>query len=432
MRRVVAGLRRDSLHRTSLLLIGDGVLLGAFSGVFLVIATHVWKPHSIGVVSALFGATGLIESFALLGLPAMMVAYLAREPDQALLARGALTISISVGIVLLTGLWLIPGHFDVPLGKLGTSTPEAVLLTVVLVSGMLVGGVIDPAFLARQEVSWSVGKDMIALVIRFVALAILAGSGTVGYLGVAVIYVSSAALIDLALVRWRLRRMPRPHKTLGLRLVRAHASFAAGSQTAVLVSYLPASLLPIMVLSRLGSADAAYAAIPVTIISFLVVVPSMTAQSLFAEITAHPEEYMVPIRKALRAAYIFTLPIALVFIVVAPSILQLFGHEYSVHGSDFLRWGAASSVFFCLNYISDIVLLARKLVAAYVTANVVGAVFVLASLFIAVRHGLNWLGLGWFVGQACYCAVSCLILASYVGRKNLLPTLRHLWQTSKP
>jgi O-antigen/teichoic acid export membrane protein len=429
VRRVVDGLRRDPLYRTSLLLVGDGVLIGAFSGLFLVIATHVWKPHSIGVVSALFGATGLIESFALLGLPAMIVAYLAREPDQALLARGALTISVSVGVVLLAGLWLIPGHFDVPLGKLGTSTPEAVVLTMVLVAGMLVGGVIDPAFLARQEVSWSVGKDVIALAVRFIALGILAGSGTVGYLGVAVIYVSSAALIDLVLIRWRLRRMPRPRKSLGLRLVRAHASFAAGSQTAVLVSYLPTSLLPIMVLSRLGSAAAAYAAIPVTIISFLVVVPAMTAQSLFAEITAHPEEFLVPIRKALRAVYIFTLPIALVFIVVAPNILQLFGHGYSVHGSDLLRWGAASSIFFCLNYISDIVLLARKLVAAYVTANVVGAAFVLTSLFIAVRHGLGWLGLGWFVGQACYCAVSCIILATYVGRRNLLPTLRHMWRS---
>jgi O-antigen/teichoic acid export membrane protein len=427
LRRIVDHLRRDPLYRTSLLLVGDGILLGAFSGLYLVIATHVWQPHSIGVVSALFGATGLIESFALLGLPAMIVAYLAREPDQALLARGALTISVSVGLALLAGLWLIPGHFDVPLGRLGTSTPVAVTLTMVMVAGMLVGGVIDPAFLARQEVSWSVGKDMTALVIRFIALAILAGTGTVGYLGVAVTYVSSAALIDLVLLRWRLRRMPRPRKTLGLRLVRAHASFAAGSQTAVLVSYLPTSLLPIMVLSRLGSSDAAYVAIPITIISFLVVVPAMTAQSLFAEIAAHPEEFLVPIRKALRAVYIFTLPIALVFIVIAPNILQLFGHGYSVHGSDFLRWAAASSVFFCLNYISDIVLLARKHVAAYVTANVVGAVFVLVSLFVAVLHGLDWLGPGWFVGQACYCTVSCFILATYVGRKNLLPTLRQMW-----
>jgi O-antigen/teichoic acid export membrane protein len=407
--------------------VGDGVAVGAFSGLFLLIATHVWRPHSIGVVSALFGATGLIEAIALLGMPAMIVAYLAKEPDQALLVRGALTVSISVATTLLALLWLIPGHLDVPLNKLGTSTPWAATLSILLIAGSVVGGIVDPAFLARQEVSWSLGKDLAALVIRFAALGILASSGTVGYLGVAVIYACSAAIIDLVLYRWRLRRMPRPRKSLGLSLVRSHVGFAAGSQVAVLVSAVPSSLLPLMILARLGSAAAGYAAIPITVIVFLAVVPSMTAQSLFAEIAAHPEEYVAPIRKSLRAAYVLTLPIAVVFIFLAPLILDLFGHGYSVHGRDLLRWGAASSVFFCLNYISDIVLLARKLIVAYVTANAIGAVLVLASFFVSVSHGLNWLGVGWFVGQGCYCAVSCIVLALNIGRENLVSSVRQMW-----
>ena len=81
-------------------------------------------------------------------------------------------------------------------------------------------------------------------------------------------------------------------------------------------------------------------------------------------------------------------------------------------------------MFFCLNYISDIVLLVRKKVAAYITANVIGTCAVLLSLFVAVHHGLGALGLGWFIGQGCYCAVSCSILAWYVGRGNLLSVLR--------
>jgi O-antigen/teichoic acid export membrane protein len=186
-------------------------------------------------------------------------------------------------------------------------------------------------------------------------------------------------------------------------------------------------LLPLIVLSRLGPTDAAYAAIPVIIIGILIVVPAMTAQSLFAELAGHPEEILVPVRKALRSAYIVTLPLAVVVIGVAPLLLQLFGHGYSVHGRDLLRWGAASSVFFCLNYISDIVLLARKLVTAYVIANVVGSVFVLVSLYLSVSYGLGGLGLGWFIGQACYCAVSCVVLTTYVGRQNLPMVIRQIW-----
>ena len=152
----------------------------------------------------------------------------------------------------------------------------------------------------------------------------------------------------------------------------------------------------------------------------------MTAQSLFAEMAAHPEELVEPIRKALRGVYIVTLPLALIPIVFAPSLLSLFGHDYSINGRDLLRWGAASSVFFCLNYVSDIVLLASKKVGAYVIANVIGTGFVLLSLVVAIQHGLGALGLGWFIGQGCYCAVSCTVLTRYVGRRNVLSVVRYV------
>jgi len=424
----VDALRKDRLYRTSVLLIGDNLLLGMLGGLFIVIATHVWDPRSIGIVSAIFGATGLIETVAVLGMPATIVANLASEPDQALMVRGALLISVPFGLLMLAVLWLIPSHVGVPLAELGINTPAAVTLTMVATFGALVGTIVDPAFLARQEVSWSVGKDLIAMTTRFVALAILAGTGTAGYLAVAAIYASTSALIDLVLLRWRLRRMPRPRLSFGVSLVRSHASFAAGSQTALIVSGIPTFLLPIIVLSRLGANAAAYATVPITIISILCVIPSMTAQSLFAEISSHPGEFMAPIRKSLKAAYIVTLPISAIVVAFAPRLLDLFGNGYSLYGRDLLRWGAASSIFFCLNYISDIVMLARKFIAAYVTANVVGAVCVFLSLFISVRHGLGGLGVGWFVGQALYCAVSCAILVWNVGRRNLRSVLREVWK----
>lgn len=426
IRRYVHALRQDNLHRTSALLIGDGLLLGGLGALFLLIATHVWDPRSIGTVSAIYGATGLIQAVALLGMPAMIVANLAKEPDQALMVRGALVASTSVGVILLAGLWLIPNHLGVPFSKLGVSTPIAVVLSAVLVLASISGSIVDQAFLARQEVSWTLGKDMTAVVIRFVALAILAGTVAAGYLGVAVIYSGSAAAIDLALLRWRVRRLPRERVSLGLRQVRPHVKLAAGYQVAVLASLIPSSLLPLIVLSRLGAAAAAYTAIPLTFVGVLNIVPSMTAQSLFAEISAHPEELMKPIGKALRASYAITVPLAVFVIVLGPRLLQLFGHGYSVHGSDLVRWGAASSFFFCLNYVSDYVLLARKLVTAYVFANVVGSACVLVSILIAVNHGLSGLGLGLFIGQVLYCGVSCATLAWYVGRKNLPSALREL------
>ncbi len=426
VRPFLSALRKDRLYRTSVLLVADNLLLGALGGLFVLIATHIWEPRSIGIVSAVSGGTGLIVIAAALGLPDTIVAFLAGEPDQALMVRGALFISVPVGIVLLAAAWLLPGHAGVPLTELGISVPWAVTLTMVYVTASLVVLIVDPAFLARQEVSWTVGKDLTSMLVRFLALVLLAGTGTAGYFEVGLIYIIFAAVVDLVLLRLRVRRAPRPQASLGLGLVRAHARFAAGNQIAVLVAMLPTSLLPVIVLARLGAASAAYVAIPMAVLGVLTVVPSMTAQSLFAEMSAHPEEVVEPVRKALRGAYMATLPLALFTIVFAPLLLSLFGHGYSIEGRDLLRWGAASSVFFCFNYVSDIILLARKKVPAYVVANVVGTCFVLLSLFLAVSHGLAALGLGWFVGQACYCTVSCIVLSRYIDRRALASVIRQV------
>ena len=426
VRQLVRGVREDRLYRTSVLLVVDSVMIGALGGVFILVAAHVWEPRTIGVVAAIMGASTLLVTAAGLGMPSTVVAFLAGEPDQALMMRGALLITIPVGAVLLAGLWVLPGHATVPLVHVGVSVPWAVLFTFGLVASNIVVAVGDPAFLARQEVSWIVGKDMAAMAVRFLALVLLIGTGTAGYFGVAVIYTGFAALVDLGLLRWRLRRAPRPSRTSGVKLVRTHAGFAAGNQIAVLVAMIPTALLPVIVLARLGAASAAYIAVAMQILAVLTVLPSMTSQSLFAEMSAHPDAVLEPVRKALRAAYVFTIPAAVGIIVGAPALLELFGPRYSIHGRDMLRWGAASSIFFCLNYVSDIVLLARRQVTAYVIVNVVGTIAVLLSIFLAVGHGLDALGVGWFIGQGCYCAVSCAVVAWYVGRKNLAPLVRYV------
>jgi hypothetical protein len=64
-------------------------------------------------------------------------------------------------------------------------------------------------------------------------------------------------------------------------------------------------------------------------------------------------------------------------------------------------------VFFYLNYVSDIVLLAHKMVDAYVTANVIGTGAVLLSLFFAVHHAWTRWGLAGFSDEAAI--AQCLV-----------------------
>jgi hypothetical protein len=421
-RRLVSAVRGDRVYRTSVLLIGDNLALGLLGGLLTLIVARHWSPAAIGIVAAITGALGPLTTAAALGLPSTVVAYLAGERDQALALRGALTAVVSVGVILLAIVWFLPHHLGLPVSRLGLAAPVALLMLVLYVACSLIVAVCDPAFLARQEVGWTVGKDMTSMAVRYAAMLALIGSGARGLFLIDVIYTCTAAIIDLALIRWRLHRAPRPRFTLGLHWLRTHARFAGGAQVATLVAMLPTALLPVFVLARLGATSAGFVAVAMQILGVLTIVPSMTASSLFAELAAYPDSFVEPIRKALRAAYLVTLPLALLMVVAAPWILGLFGPVYAEHSVGFLRWGAAGSIFFCFNYVSDIVLLGRKRVAAYVVVNVAGTVAVLVSVWVALGFGLDALGPGWFVGQAGYCVVSIIVLARYVGLRKIPAT----------
>jgi len=304
----------------------------------------------------------------------------------------------------------------VPLSDLGLNRGLLVTLVAWYVVSSVVTAVGDPAYVARQEVSFMFAKDMTASVARVVLLLMLAGTGASGLFGVAVAYVSVSATIDLIVLRVRLRQFKTPERHAPFGLLRRHFAFALGSQSAALVSAIPTYTTPTLVAALIGARSSAYVAIPLQIGALLTVIPSMTAQSLLAELSRDPSAVVVTTTRALRGAYVVTLPAAVLLVIGAPYVLAVFGATYSAHGTPFLRWIAAGGIFFVFNYVSDIVLLARHKLRAYVIVNVLGAVEMMVLIVVALEHGLRWIGPAWFIGQGLYAAISVIALFGYLGK----------------
>lgn len=303
-----------------------------------------------------------------------------------------------------------------PLSDLGLNRGLLVTLVAWYVVSSVVTAVGDPAYVARQEVSFMFAKDMTASVARVVLLLMLAGTGASGLFGVAVAYVSVSATIDLIVLRVRLRQFKTPERHAPFGLLRRHFAFALGSQSAALVSAIPTYTTPTLVAALIGARSSAYVAIPLQIGALLTVIPSMTAQSLLAELSRDPSAVVVTTTRALRGAYVVTLPAAVLLVIGAPYVLAVFGATYSAHGTPFLRWIAAGGIFFVFNYVSDIVLLARHKLRAYVIVNVLGAVEMMVLIVVALEHGLRWIGPAWFIGQGLYAAISVIALFGYLGK----------------
>lgn len=413
-------LRSDPQHWTSALLIADNLTIGAIGGICSILAARLWPPRDVGSVSAVVGALGFIVTIATLGMPSTVVRFLNRERNQASLMRQVLAVTLGLGGIAALAVAFVPGHLGVPITDLHAGPAVTALLVTVYVTMSVVGAVSDPAFLARQEVSFVFRKDVAASAARVLVLLAFAGTNAAGLLCAMTLYVMIAALVDLGMLRWRLRDDDRPTtRSPPFHLLRGRANFAIGSHIATVISLAPTLLLATLVGASLGPASAAFVAIPMQINALLTVIPSMTAQSLMAELSARPEALLEPVRKALRAAYATTIPLAIVIVIAAPVIMSLFGHRYEVHASGTLRWLAASSVFFVFNYAGDIVLLARGRMAAYVVVNLVGTLAVMAAVVFAITQRLSLVGPAWFVAQGIYAATSALTISRFASRADL-------------
>jgi O-antigen/teichoic acid export membrane protein len=431
LRRWLAAARADPLTRTSGLLIGDQIALAAIGAICTVLSTRFWVPSAVGAVAAVTGPLTILVLASTLGMPSTVVRFLASETRQAALIAQALLVTGTLALIGAMLVAFVPGHLGVPVDQVGLHGLVIPLLVAVYMLASLVVAVVDPAYIARQEVSFMVAKDMAASAVRVIVLLILSASGAGGLFLVAVLYVACSAGMDLVILSGRLSRARAVSGERRLGRLRQHSSFALGSHISIVVSNVPIYILPALAAGLIGTAASAYVAIPLQLMSLLTVVPSMTGQSLLAELSRRPEDVLTPTIKALRGAYAATLPCAAFVLVAAPEVMLVFGSRYAAHGAAFLRWAAAGSVFFVFNYVSDVTLLARHKVRDYFVVNVAGTIAIMALVGVALSAGLHWLGPAWFVGQACYAALSAVVLFRRAGRarvregaRMLLPALR--------
>jgi O-antigen/teichoic acid export membrane protein len=424
--RLLAVLRGDALTRSSALLVGDYLVIGAIGAVCSVIAARSWSAHDIGAVASVMGALSLISTAASTGVSSAITRFLGIESDQRGFVLEALLFTASVAIALDAAVCFVPGHFGVPIHNLGASDPVTFALMASFSAAAMTVNVVDPAFLSRTEVPFTVAKDVGASIIRVAILLALIGTTAVGLFGTAIGYSAAAAAIDLGLVFWRLRRGPSSSSILRLRTLRRRARFAAGSHSAALVSAIPGTVGITIIAAHLGATDAAYVAIPVGITAYITIIPTMTAQAMLAELRHEDADPALIGVRGLRLAYAGTLPMIALMFGLAHYVLLIYGAQYAAHGVAILRWAALAGLVSTFNYMGDTLMLGRQKMLAYNFANISGSLGILIVTVTAVALGFRWLGPSIVAGQLIYASGSIAMLLRHGSIRRAVDAARLL------
>ena len=400
-------LRNNPLARAAFLLALSNGVAGLLGLAFWTIAARTAPTVSVGAASAFIAALGLVVAVAGLGLPEALIRYLPESATpRRLLAVSSL---IALALAVLGGglLGLLPSAAPIdpnPLirGLLGLLTAPPILFFSLASAALLVARRTGLIFLG--SLGSGAGK---VLLVALVALVGLSSPGALvgAYAG--------GALVGALIVGTGLRRVYSQPDSGGRSiggLLRPLRAYAATNLTASGVSLIPISLAPSLLAARAGVEAAAFAAVPLMLLAFLTLIPSVIARSLFGEGSRDPAASGHLGWHSLRVALALEVIVVLVTILAAPTLLgALLGSRYEESGATLLQLLALASAIAVPNYIIDVLLNIRRDKGGFALVNVGGTALILTALFLFANSPTG-LGVAWIVGQSGYLALAGSVL----------------------
>jgi O-antigen/teichoic acid export membrane protein len=380
----------DSFYRNSTyLLINMGVSTGS-GFLFVIICAHLFSQASFGYATSLLGALGLVTSLANIGMSRTIVRFMGRSENKSqdlitniLLVSG---FSILVAIIL--------SHFFSSFG-IKHVDPLVEIVFIATAFLMSIKALFDSVFVAIRKSSGTLIENSLFSAVRVLFPIFVIGSGYLGIFSAQLAGVVLALVASVLLLRHRhgFTFFVRPSKTS----MEGKWRFALGSYTSDLVGGLPTSVLPIIVVARLGAVAGALWYVAMQIITVLLTVSGTVSQAMFAELANAEGNINKFLKKASLSMYALLIPLSVGVFVLAPFILRLLHGDY-VAADHVLRLMTIFALIGVANYISGSILQVYKKVLYITVVNAANAaVVILYCLLFA--HSLDGIAIGWMLGE---------------------------------
>jgi O-antigen/teichoic acid export membrane protein len=397
----------DSLFRNSIYLMLSTGVQAVFGFVFWLLVARLYTPAEIGIGSTLISASVFISYVSLLGFNNTLIKFLPSSRSRSekisssfILVSGAALIVSFAYIMLLScfapKLDFIKESFFLSIAFIFLSVFSAVnLLT-------------DSIFIAYRASKYNLLIYTIQSIVKLalpLALVVLGAFGVFASSGL-------AATIALVLSLYYLVKKFNfvPKFSVNKEMLKSLWKFSSANYIANIFNIIPTIAIPIIIMNRLGAAQAGYYYLAFMICNLLYAVVYSVSQSLFAE-GSYGEIALHKLFK--RAALILVsiiIPAGITLALLGPFILQFFGKSYSEEASRVITVLALASPAVAAYIISGVLLCIMNRIYALVIVNIIYALVITNLSFLLVGHGIVWVAVSWMIGNLCAAMVAFLYI----------------------
>ncbi|HVQ44900.1 MAG TPA: oligosaccharide flippase family protein [Candidatus Saccharimonadia bacterium] len=360
------------------------------------LCARLFTPDQIGYGTALISGMTLISYFSLLGVNSAFIRFLPKsierneELNTGLLLVAGTAVVISAAYVGLLP-WLAPR-----LDFVRTNAWFA-LGFVVLAAMAAINLLTDSVFIAYRASQYNLLINSIMSLAKLMLPVAVIGLGAYG------IFFASGVAAVLALglsVYYMVRRFSyRPEWRIHRAVVGRVFSFASANYVANCLNIAPTMALPLVVVNRLGAAEAGYFYLAFMVANLLYTTAYSVAQSLFAEGSHSEEELAVLVRRAVTILALIMVPASALLALCSPWLLLVFGKTYSLEASTTLAVLALAAPALAVYTVAVVLLRVRKQIYSIIAMNVVFATVIIGLALAWTGRGLVWAAWAWLVGH---------------------------------
>jgi len=394
------------LARSSLLLVGNTLLAAGFGFFFWLAAARSADPSALGAAAALITMLPWVATLAGLGLPEMLLRFLADNTHpRAFLRR--LTFSVAVSSVVSGLLWWVSLR--------GTASVRAVSdgwellpLLCVLVLAVTANSLSTAALIASRRSGLVLFETAAAGVARLLVV-LWFPTGSAFLLLCAALAASVLASVVSFVLAFSVA-LPADAPGAARPVSPDVRRFSYANWATSLASLAPRALVVSIVSWRAGVEAAAWVAVPLMMYPFLVLIPSASFRALLASASATPAAFPRLARQMLQFSVLCTSLAAAVAAAAAPLVLSVFGARYEQESASLLRLLALAALVAVPNYVLDAALYVRRDRRGVLTVGLLGSLWILFSVFVAAAFAPVGIGYGWLVGQIGYSAIAVSVV----------------------
>lgn len=400
----------DSLLSNAIYLMSTTFLTTFLGFLFWLITARIYTPQDIGFASNIISSMNLITLLSLFGFNIAFIRFLPISSEKDSLINTGFSLSIIASLIL-SILFLYKIELWSPKLIFLKENPVFSLLFILMSCLWLITTLLNNIFISNRSSIYVLEKELLFGFVRIIFPIFLVSFGSIGIFlswGIG----SIIALIFGIVLLFRIHPSYCPQIQFKKEIIYSMFNFSFGNYIANLMTSTPALILPIIITTIASPEAGAYFYITWMMANLLFAIPSQVSQSLLAEGSSNSSTENHNTIKSIKFIVVLLVPSIVFIILFGNKLLNLFGPQYSIEGTELLKILSASALPFAINsvYISEM-RIKQKTSRIILVTSMISITTILISFLVVGSMGIIGVGYVWILANSiCAGAISISLI----------------------